>query len=40
MQDQPDDTMSGFKKFGVSTIPFAPSSPRHQVVKVVEGAIK
>lgn len=40
MQDQPDDTMSGFKKFGVSTTPFAPSSPRHQVVKAVEGAIK
>ena len=32
MQDQ-DDKMNGFKTF-------APSSPRHQVVKVVEGAIK
>jgi hypothetical protein len=40
MQDQQNDTISGFKKFGVSGTPFAPSSPRHSDVKAIEGATK
>jgi SWI/SNF-related matrix-associated actin-dependent regulator of chromatin subfamily A member 5 len=40
MQDQQNDTISGFKKFGVSGTPFALSSPRHSDVKAIEGATK